>query len=194
MLAPLLCAQLGGRAVRSWQFGLRRPRRRLAAGGGADRCCCCVAFLRAQRDLVGGSSTPARRSCSNSSGPTKAPLLLVLSAALTCVVAPICEEFLFRGYIFTALRNWRGTWPAAIDHGLLFGGVHAGSAPALDLRAARRRSASGCACSTATAARCTRASPRTRSTTRSPSRSLEDWSWLAGSLLIAALARWRSRP
>ena len=49
------------------------------------------------------------------------------------MVAPICEEFLFRGYIFTALRNWKGTWPAAVITGLIFGGVHAGSAPALDL-------------------------------------------------------------
>ncbi len=57
----------------------------------------------------------------------------MLSAGLTCVVAPICEEFLFRGYIFTALRNWRGTLPAALITGLMFGGVHVGSAPALDL-------------------------------------------------------------
>ena len=49
------------------------------------------------------------------------------------MVAPICEEFLFRGFIFTALRNWRGTWPAAIITGLLFGGVHVGSAPVVDL-------------------------------------------------------------
>ena len=49
------------------------------------------------------------------------------------MVAPICEEFLFRGYIFTALRNWRGTLPAAILTGLVFGGVHATSAPAADL-------------------------------------------------------------
>jgi membrane protease YdiL (CAAX protease family) len=49
------------------------------------------------------------------------------------VVAPIGEEFLFRGFIFTSLRNWKGTWPAAIITGVLFGGVHYGSAPALDL-------------------------------------------------------------
>ena len=59
--------------------------------------------------------------------------LLLLSAGLVCVLAPICEEFLFRGYIFTALCNWRGPWPAAILTGLLFGGVHAGSAPVVDL-------------------------------------------------------------
>jgi membrane protease YdiL (CAAX protease family) len=49
------------------------------------------------------------------------------------VLAPVCEEFLFRGFIFGALRNWRGPWPAAILTGVLFGGVHAGSAPAADL-------------------------------------------------------------
>src|ERR1019366_3949597 len=66
-------------------------------------------------------------------GSDESTLLLVLSAGLTCVVAPMCEEMLFRGYIFTALRNWRGTVVAAVVTGLLFGGVHAGSAPVLDL-------------------------------------------------------------
>jgi uncharacterized protein len=52
---------------------------------------------------------------------------------VTCVVAPICEEFLFRGFIFGALRNWRGPWIAAILTGLMFGAIHVGSAPAVDL-------------------------------------------------------------
>jgi hypothetical protein len=65
-------------------------------------------------------------------GTKESTLLLVLSAGLTCVVAPMCEEFLFRGYIFTALRRW-GLMAAAVADGLLFGGVHASSAPALDL-------------------------------------------------------------
>jgi membrane protease YdiL (CAAX protease family) len=49
------------------------------------------------------------------------------------VAAPIGEEVLFRGYMFTALRNWRGTLPAAVITGLLFGAVHVLSAPVLDL-------------------------------------------------------------
>jgi membrane protease YdiL (CAAX protease family) len=58
----------------------------------------------------------------------------ILAACLvTCVVAPICEEFLFRGFIFRALRNWRGPWPAAVLTGVLFGAIHVGSAPAVDL-------------------------------------------------------------
>ena len=39
------------------------------------------------------------------------------------------EELLFRGYIFRALRNWRGFAPAAIITGLIFGAVHIGSSP-----------------------------------------------------------------
>jgi membrane protease YdiL (CAAX protease family) len=52
---------------------------------------------------------------------------LVAVAILVAVIAPIAEEFFFRGFIFGALRNWRGTWPAAILTGLIFGGIHAGS-------------------------------------------------------------------
>src|SRR3954452_11650063 len=33
---------------------------------------------------------------------------LAAAAVLVSVVAPIAEEFLFRGYIFTALRGWAG--------------------------------------------------------------------------------------
>ncbi len=55
-----------------------------------------------------------------------------------CVVAPICEELFFRGFIFGALRKLRitvgsrelGVWVAAVLTGILFGLAHAGSAPA----------------------------------------------------------------
>lgn len=50
-------------------------------------------------------------------------------ALLVCVVAPMAEEFFFRGYFFTALRGWRGTVPAVLLTGLTFGAVHVGSAP-----------------------------------------------------------------
>ena len=62
-------------------------------------------------------------------GTNETTALLIGSAALTCVIAPICEELLFRGFIFTALRNLRGPWLAAVMTGLLFGAVHAFSAP-----------------------------------------------------------------
>ncbi len=66
-------------------------------------------------------------------GGNSGTLGILAACAVTCVVAPICEEFLFRGFIFAALRNWRGPWPAAIITGILFGLVHGLSAPAVDL-------------------------------------------------------------
>ena len=62
-------------------------------------------------------------------GADKSTAALVAVALLVCVVAPVAEEVFFRGYFFTALRNWRGVWPAAIITGLVFGAIHAGSAP-----------------------------------------------------------------
>ena len=49
---------------------------------------------------------------------------MIAGAALVTIVAPIAEEFFFRGYFFTALRNWKGLWPAAIITGLVFGVIH----------------------------------------------------------------------
>ena len=66
-------------------------------------------------------------------GANEGTSLLLLSAALTCVIAPICEEFLFQGLHLHGAAQLAGTWPAAIITGLLFGGVHVGSAPAVDL-------------------------------------------------------------
>ena len=51
---------------------------------------------------------------------------LIGIAILVTVVAPVAEEFFFRGFFFGALRNWKGLWPAAILTGLVFGGIHAG--------------------------------------------------------------------
>jgi uncharacterized protein len=62
-------------------------------------------------------------------GADKSTAALIAVALLVCVVAPVCEEVFFRGYFFTALRNWKGVWPAAIITGLTFGAIHAGSAP-----------------------------------------------------------------
>jgi uncharacterized protein len=131
VLAAVYCAHLGGRVVRSWQFGLRRP------GVGWKSAAGMLVLLLAVFLLVSAIWSallnPGKEKVLEQLGTNEAASLLVLSAALTCVIAPICEEFLFRGYMFTALRSWRGTWPAAVITGLVFGGVHAASAPALDL-------------------------------------------------------------
>lgn len=58
---------------------------------------------------------------------------LVAVCIVVTVVAPIAEELFFRGFFFTALRNWRGPWLAAVLTGVVFGGIHAGSAPVVFL-------------------------------------------------------------
>jgi uncharacterized protein len=131
VLVSVWLAHIGGRAVRAWQFGLRRPGVGWPAAAGLVLLLIGLILILSQ--LWSEAVNPSREKLLEQLGTNEGALLLILSAGLTCVVAPICEEFLFRGYIFTALRNWRGTWPAAVITGLLFGLVHAGSAPALDL-------------------------------------------------------------
>jgi CAAX protease family protein len=69
-------------------------------------------------------------------GVSKSTAALVGAAVFVCVVAPMAEEFFFRGFIFGALRKMRiivggreiGTWVAAVITGVLFGLAHTGSA------------------------------------------------------------------
>jgi uncharacterized protein len=129
VLAAVFFAQLGGRAVAAWQFGLRPTPLWRAVG---LVCLTLVAFL-CFSELWVWVLHPGKEKLLKQLGAEHNAALLLLSAALTCVIAPICEEFLFRGFMFAALRNWRGVWPAAIITGLVFGGVHLGSAPAVDL-------------------------------------------------------------
>ncbi|MDE3069170.1 MAG: CPBP family intramembrane metalloprotease [Acidobacteriota bacterium] len=132
VLVALFFAQLGGRALGVWQLGLRPPRtdaRRVVALVAAT----IGAFL--LFGAVWSLALPVheKEKLLETLGANEGTTLLLLSAALTCVVAPIGEEILFRGYVFGALCNWRGPWPAALVTGVLFGAVHAGSAPAVDL-------------------------------------------------------------
>ncbi len=131
LLAAVYCAHIGGRVVRAWQFGLRPPGVGWKSATGM-LVLLLLAFL-IMSVIWAAIFNPKPEELLKQLGANETTSLLLLSAALTCVVAPICEEFLFRGYVFTALRSWRGTWPAAVITGLLFGAVHAGSAPALDL-------------------------------------------------------------
>ena len=122
-------ASLGGRRVYAWQFGLRPTSLWRAVRLAVGAAIAFLVFLLIWSAFVQTSKEKLLEQL----GTSESTLLLVLSAGLTCVIAPVCEEFLFRGFIFGSLRNWRGPWPAAVLTGILFGGVHAGSAPAADL-------------------------------------------------------------
>jgi uncharacterized protein len=62
-------------------------------------------------------------------GVGESPLRIAIFAALVCVAAPIAEEFLFRGFFFTALRSSMSVLPAALVTGIIFGGIHIFSSP-----------------------------------------------------------------
>src|ERR1700722_3981600 len=61
---------------------------------------------------------------------------IVMTSVFVCAVAPMCEEFFFRGFLFGTLRKMRVTvagrdlsvFIAAVITGILFGLVHTGSA------------------------------------------------------------------
>ena len=47
-----------------------------------------------------------------------------VAAFVVCVMAPLCEELLFRGFVFPALRPKLGLVGAAFVSGAIFGGIH----------------------------------------------------------------------
>ena len=104
------------------QFGLRKPERpwqAVAFTVGGYLLFLIVAGLWLQ--LLNESSKDKTLS---DLGVDRSTAALIASMFVVCVMAPIAEEFMFRGYIFTALRNWAGPIGAAVMTGLLFGAIH----------------------------------------------------------------------
>lgn len=125
--AAVLFARLANRP-RPEQFGLRGTRFWPAVGWTVLAFVGFVAFAAIYTALFGVMSEQDPETL-DALGVDDGAVLLVLAALLVTVMAPIAEEFLFRGYMFTALRNWRGIWPAAIISSLIFGAIHASTTP-----------------------------------------------------------------
>jgi uncharacterized protein len=49
---------------------------------------------------------------------------IYVAAFVVCVLAPLCEELLFRGFVFPALKPRLGLIAAALISGAIFGGIH----------------------------------------------------------------------
>jgi membrane protease YdiL (CAAX protease family) len=124
-------------APRPSDFGYRRVRWRVAVPAFVVAAVSYYVVTAIYGSLLGLHAEKLPRELSTGNATTAA----VAVAAFVCVVAPIAEEFFFRGFFFGALRGWRivignrdiGTWVAALLTGILFGAVHLGSAPAADL-------------------------------------------------------------
>jgi CAAX protease family protein len=133
VVTALYFASMNGRRPRPADFGYRRIA--LSVGVGAFLLAglgyfVVTAIYQSIVKLHGTDKLPTDLGISTSTAA------LVGAALFVCVIAPICEEFFFRGFIFGALRRWHikihghniGTWVAAIETGILFGIAHTGSA------------------------------------------------------------------
>ena len=118
-------ARMYGRA-RPEDFGLRSTRLRPAVGWALLTLAAFFVFTAVFVAIIGAS--PKDDQLPKQLGVDDSTAAMLAVAFLVAVVAPVAEEFFFRGFCFTALRNWRGLWPAAIGTGLVFGAIHASSA------------------------------------------------------------------
>ena len=108
-------------------FGLRRPRLLRAAGLTISLGVGLFVLNAAWAQALGlddDAPSVADRLVADHS-TSQAWLVLVMVA----VAGPLGEEFLFRGYVFRALSNWRGTLPAAALTGVSFAATHVGWLP-----------------------------------------------------------------
>ncbi|MBV9837576.1 MAG: CPBP family intramembrane metalloprotease [Solirubrobacterales bacterium] len=130
--AALYFAALHGRP-RPGDFGFRRIPPRLAIKAFVVAAVGYYALTAAYASVLrlhGSDKLPVKLG----SHPRSATLALL--AVFVCVIAPMAEEFFFRGFFFGALRRWRiviagrnvGTLIAAVLTGILFGLAHTGSA------------------------------------------------------------------
>lgn len=64
---------------------------------------------------------------------TQDPLVLTLMAAAAVLVAPLCEEVVFRGYLYPAAKRFAGPWVAGAASALIFAAAHGSLFPLLPL-------------------------------------------------------------
>lgn len=61
------------------------------------------------------------------------PMVLILMAVAAVLVAPVCEEIVFRGYLYPVAKKYAGPWVAALCSGLIFAAAHGSLAALLPL-------------------------------------------------------------
>lgn len=64
---------------------------------------------------------------------SKDPATLALMSFAAVIAAPMCEEIVFRGYLYSASKRFLGSWAAMIFSGLIFGAAHGSLAALLPL-------------------------------------------------------------
>jgi hypothetical protein len=123
--ASLVGCALGAAALfkplRAPEFGLRRTRFWPAVGWSALALASFFAFAILWTALVGSP----KQTTAQDIGANESELALLAAGVLFVVVAPIGEEFFFRGFFYATLRSKLPTAWAALINGAIFGAIHA---------------------------------------------------------------------
>jgi membrane protease YdiL (CAAX protease family) len=108
-------------APRLWHFGLRRA----ALGRAIGMALAALGVFYAFSILYGAIVRPENpQTLVEDVGANESTALLVTGALMVIVIAPICEEVFFRGFLFRILRTRMSFWVAAVVDGVVFGLVH----------------------------------------------------------------------
>jgi CAAX protease family protein len=104
-----------------WHFGLRRTRFWPTVGWAALGLACFYVFAATYSALL---QPEGEQTVAEDLGADKGTLALILAGVLVIVIAPIAEEFFFRGFFYRALRTRFRILPAALIDGVVFGAIH----------------------------------------------------------------------
>lgn len=70
-----------------------------------------------------GSDNPVLAQIASIAGSKNIPAIIILLATVAAL-APICEEIIFRGFLYSALRTKLGVFPALLISAFVFAGIH----------------------------------------------------------------------
>jgi len=115
------------------QFGLRRVTNFWQAVGWSAAVF--VGFYVVTALLVQAFGTPPEQDLANDLENEQSTAAVLAYFVTICLIAPVVEEFFFRGFMFTVLTRRLGPVWSALVVGATFGVAHAGGSPALSLLA-----------------------------------------------------------
>ena len=124
--AALLFSSIYARGLTPASFGLRPTRLWPAVGWTLLAWAAFLALTAIYVNIVG---QPDQQELTRDLKDESSTAALIGYAVLLAFVAPLCEEFFFRGFMFGVLRERIGVAGGALVTGLIFGGVHATGSP-----------------------------------------------------------------
>jgi uncharacterized protein len=104
-----------------WHFGLRRTRFWPAVGWSALGLASFYVFAATYSAIL---QPEGDQTVAEDLGADKGTLALIAAGVLVVVIAPIAEEFFFRGFFYRALRTRFRIGTAALIDGAVFGVIH----------------------------------------------------------------------